>query len=191
MGKRSAGNFSMPMSYGTQNTAVIFEEAVTREAKHELQREIREELQEDFELKLHQKEIELQLKLNQQKDQSEAEKKELIQKYERLILQFEADLEAERERTRRGSMDGVVLLEDEDTKTSEMMEERDGENENKRRGSVDVFGDHESDSVDSEQRRRDDILEIDEQLRQDLAFFDRVDKLFTDSSLMWAMPLTK
>jgi len=177
--KHSAGNFSMPMSYGTQSTAVIFEEAVTREAKQELQREIREELQEDFELKLHQKEIELQLKLTQQNETAEAERKALIKKYEKLLLQFEADLDAER--NRRDSMDGVVLLADEDTKTSEQMEmDLDAE----RRHSVDV-------DVGEERSRMDDIAEIDEQLRQDLEFFDRVDRLFCDSSLLWAMPLTK
>eukprot|EP01084_Bolivina_argentea_P065708 119768_1 len=76
-----------------QKTNDIFENAMTAEIKNELRNKIKEELIEDFELKLKQKDIENSLKLNKQTEQLEAEKKDLIEKYEQLVAKYRSDLE--------------------------------------------------------------------------------------------------
>ena len=84
----ASGNTQHSVRFNEKN-GDIFEDAIANEIKIELTQQIRQELMEDFELKLAQKEIENRLKLNKQKEEIEAEKREIISNYETLVSKIE------------------------------------------------------------------------------------------------------
>lgn len=187
--------FNVTKGYSPHAAGIIFEEAVTREAKAELTEQIKEELQEDFELKLHQKEIEMQLRLGEQKEEYDAKEKELIQKYETLIQEYEAKLEEAMNESRRNSYhsERLVMIEDpdEDTKTSEV--EAGGRKTFLVRGDELDPDDTTIPLITKDQfvQRLDDLEEMKAQIKADPGFYDRVARLFADSTLLWALPMTK
>merc|ERR1719242_1501139 len=186
---KGSSNFNYGHAFNPPDAGVIFEEAVTREAKAELTEQIKEELQEDFELKLHQKDIEMQIRLGEQKDGFDAKEQEIIQKYETLIKQYEADLEAALNAARRNSVhtDPLVMLDNEDTKTSEV-------DLNTRKIFTlrdDEQGlDPDDTTIPLINRNQfdqtiDDVEEMKAQLKADTGFYLRVERLFSDSTLLW------
>merc|ERR1712087_252560 len=124
---------------------------------------------------------------------------EIIDKYEALLQQYEADLQAARNSARRNSYPVTMRPmndDDEDTKTSEVQTSEVEMNTRK----TFVVRDDEIDLDDVTLplippgrygRAMDDMEEMKAQLNADIGFYDRVERLFSDSTLMWALPMTK